>query len=329
MERAPSRVGVEGEAKWLKFSLPEFQEEYRQLTPWKPESPCPCKSGKRYGACCSSFSGLPLVKSVSIAPPGNVTGYAHANCYMRSTRNCSEKISREHFISKSVMIQCTPEGMDKVRVSGIFWQKPGIEQDIPLDALASNILCERHNNSLSPLDDVAGKFFSAVRDAGGLGRQSDVRRDLLFLVNGNALERWGVKTALGLYHSTYARAGGKCIADSFHLDSQQSVDCLSGGVLPAPLGMYAMATEKVKEHDFGIAPITNKVSQRFIGVQIQMKFIHLMFVVDPVEAPAMLNNNAGQHRTNMIEVTTQKRKAQIWLTWVGASRLKQTFYINA
>jgi hypothetical protein len=306
--------------------LSKAQTAYQQLTPWKPESLCPCKSGKRYGGCCSSLSGLPLLKSESIVPSGEVTGYAHPNCYMKGTCNCSEKISREHFISKSVLTQCSSGDETKVKVRGIFWQEAGRQQDIAVNALASNILCARHNNSLSPLDTVAGTFFSAVRKAGNFTRRRDVQKDLLFLLNGNSFERWGVKTALGVYHSKHVRAGGKCIADNFHLDDQPAVNCLEGGMLSSPLGMYVMAKENNLEHDFAIAPLTHKLSHRYLGVEIQMRFVHLMFVIDPDEGETMRQYNPVHYRTNNLEITGLKVKASIWLTWSGAREVKQMLY---
>jgi hypothetical protein len=56
---------------------------------------------------------------------------------------------------------------------------------IGISALTANVLCQRHNQALSGLDALAGRFFEFMRD------ESPHRP--LTLINGDELERWMLK----------------------------------------------------------------------------------------------------------------------------------------
>jgi hypothetical protein len=71
--------------------------------PWKARDLCPCGDSDRpYGDCCGRVPRSPYKQIAQFRPPGAATGYRHPRCYMRWTRNCSDTISGEHFISKDV-----------------------------------------------------------------------------------------------------------------------------------------------------------------------------------------------------------------------------------
>ncbi|WP_157726485.1 hypothetical protein [Imhoffiella purpurea] len=67
------------------------------------------------------------------------------DCWASEYSSCDGKISREHYISKSVFEQ------PFIYVSGFDWCKDK-EKKIGLSNLTAKILCERHNNSLSFVD---------------------------------------------------------------------------------------------------------------------------------------------------------------------------------
>ena len=54
-------------------------------------------------------------------PPGNRTGFSHPKCYAGGDHNCSEKISREHYDSATVLKQIEFE--KTVNIAGLLrWQ---------------------------------------------------------------------------------------------------------------------------------------------------------------------------------------------------------------
>lgn len=89
------------------------------------------------------------------------TGHPHAKCYAQGSQDCSDKISREHWISRDILEQLSAGG--RVRIAGPKWLE-GEERDLTPKALGANVLCQRHNTAASPLDNVAGAFFRTLAE---------------------------------------------------------------------------------------------------------------------------------------------------------------------
>jgi hypothetical protein len=76
--------------------------------PWKIEDFCPCESGKPLRDCCLGPDGVPRIRIPSLIPPGPNTGYRNDRCYLNVTGNCSPSISKEHYISRSILEELGP-----------------------------------------------------------------------------------------------------------------------------------------------------------------------------------------------------------------------------
>lgn len=130
-------------------------------------------------------------------PPGLITGHQHAKCYARADQNCSLKISKEHFISETLLRQIQLNNTAKV--AGLKCQPKESFGVIPLSGLASSILCERHNNALSPLDACMGLFSEAIRDYdAALLSHASTQASEQRSFSGDDIERWMLKCLLGL-----------------------------------------------------------------------------------------------------------------------------------
>ena len=81
------------------------------------DAPCPCGSGNAIADCHLDVDGRFRKHLPPLRPPGSPTGFSHPNCYLRETYDCSEQISREHYISRSVLEQLG----SVLRVSGMPW----------------------------------------------------------------------------------------------------------------------------------------------------------------------------------------------------------------
>lgn len=178
-------------------------------------APCPCGSGRTIAACHLDLIDGRLRKKVpSLRPPGRPTGYAHPSCYLRMTRDCSKQISREHYISRSVLEQIG----QIVTVSGGHFLDEGRTLKTSVGNLTAKILCKRHNEALSPLDFEAGIFFGALVDAlTDLKRKTLSRKPIFHLTSGEALELWMLKVACGHYF-------GIGTNDGVRLDQNYSID---------------------------------------------------------------------------------------------------------
>jgi hypothetical protein len=187
--------------------------------PWRLADPCPCGSASQYIDCCRQLDGSPYKKIVDYKPAGEPTGYSHHACYMNWTNNCSAKISGEHFISETVLAILNPESL---RIGGLAWIPVGETRDLPPQALRANVLCERHNSAWSQLDQMAGRFFRALREIyDDLTRRSLSRKPIWHLFSGEELELWLLKSILGLFHADVLTKAGRKIADIQTLQSRE------------------------------------------------------------------------------------------------------------
>ncbi len=158
-----------------------------------PDSPCPCGSKAPSNTCCLGKNGFYKPPS-NTAPKGKSTGISRNKCYASSLNDCCKKISREHFISEILLKYLNQE--NELTVSGLPWLGDQ-KAIIPPSALASNILCERHNNSLSGLDAITLRLFNSLDESNAKHRKDKI----LFLFNGHDIERWLLKTLCGLIAS--------------------------------------------------------------------------------------------------------------------------------
>jgi hypothetical protein len=167
-----------------------------------PDSSCPCGSRVPASSCCLTGSGFKKLPGPT-SPPLPATGIALPACYAASLDDCSLKLSREHFVSESLLDELNRD--NDLRVSGLKWQEAGQEKVLSPKALASKILCDRHNSALSSLDAIAARLFGAFNEerASGSGRQ------LLHLFSGHDLERWLLKILCGLVYSGNFQTGDR------------------------------------------------------------------------------------------------------------------------
>ena len=114
---------------------------------------------------------------------------------MGSTMDCDGGLSREHYVSRALL-----EGLD-LKVRGLPWQREEVAR-VSRDSLVAKILCRRHNTALSPLDAGAQAYFLAFERARlHASRQSLSTRNEHYLISGDALELWAMKTLASLYAS--------------------------------------------------------------------------------------------------------------------------------
>lgn len=84
--------------------------------------------------------------------------------------------------------------MGGLHVSGLRWQSGDGPASFAPDALASKVLCDRHNSALSPLDAIAVRLFRSFDELHAAG--SEIR--VLYLFSGHDVERWLLKILCGL-----------------------------------------------------------------------------------------------------------------------------------
>jgi hypothetical protein len=130
-------------------------------------------------------------------------------CWAGSLGGCSQKLSREHLVSAGLFT----EG---VEVHGFPWCKDKPVR-IGISSLTKKILCEKHNNALSPIDSIGQSAFVTMQE---FAKLSQVRRRIKttswtvrrYCIDGCGLERWFLKTLINLCSGAgYPIGGGGAI----------------------------------------------------------------------------------------------------------------------
>lgn len=154
---------------------------------------CPCGSKKAASKCCLGINGFKKLPSRT-TPRNKKTRITNNKCYAHPLNDCSKKISREHYVSKNLLVYLNKD--KDLRVKGLPWAKHEYKV-VPPDALTSKILCERHNSILSILDNSALRFFNALNEGNLKQRPSKE----FFLFSGHDIERWLLKILCGFIAS--------------------------------------------------------------------------------------------------------------------------------
>jgi hypothetical protein len=146
--------------------------------------------------------GVPTARPEA-AQPGSIrsvtqgrTEHRNPRCYARDLGGCSTAISREHYISKSVMLAAG----GKPQIAGLKFQEPETLQSFGVGGMTAKILCRRHNHDLSPLDAEAAHFFSTLRDFDRDLRDATQSVTAEATTDGAKLERWMLKLLAGLVY---------------------------------------------------------------------------------------------------------------------------------
>lgn len=203
------------------------------------DHPCLCGSGHPIGACCLQPDGKTLqVRRPEIAPPVPSTGTSMSGCYLRETFNCAPPISNEHYISAALLKAL---GGGTIAAHGLPWigEEP---KNLSYKNLTANILCKRHNESLSPLDDIAGKFFINISNILSGNPFQSPNPDLV-LVSGQGLELWLLKLLMSLHFSGNSLADGQSTLTEFPIDMKKALAALYTGNWGARCGLYVYAPE--------------------------------------------------------------------------------------
>ena len=163
------------------------------------EGLCLCGSRRRIRSCHGRRDGSWRADPWQPSAVSTVAeGYSHPGCYARSLGGCSTKLSREHYLSASVLEEIS----SAPTLSGLAFLERGEERVLPVAAISARILCTSHNEQLSELDHEAAKVFRVLRwFENGLKDSVNCPIDDVELVDGPRFEAWMLKALLGMVHA--------------------------------------------------------------------------------------------------------------------------------
>lgn len=292
--------------------------------------PCLCGSGIKARRCCMNGGVYRPRLDTGAAPQSPSTGVAVAGCYAAALSDCDGALEKEHPISDSVLGL-----MDSIDVSGLRGQKPGETKRRGAKALASRILCARHNRLLSSEGvDAAGKsFVESLRrifdpDRFGTFASMDITRVVdvdgyslhAALFNGALVSRWVHKATLGMLSSRMAE-----LSESRATRLREwspPITLLRHIFHGAPPGEIVSMQVLPREPDFPAG--TGAVRMNFIwdsetedplGCALQLHTIPLLAAWAPVTHFNDELIDQAMRWLGLIEVHHPRGVAMIWLSW--------------
>lgn len=237
------------------------------------------------------------------------SGYAHPKCYLSHTNGCSTKITGEHCISHNLLNKIEKQNKT-IDVVGLTWLPKGQLTSIGKKNLVSNILCDQHNSDLSPLDSAIGDLIDAIGgiDAEYLGA-SPVGRS--YIVDGSHVERWVLKTVLGLVKSKQIKQRS---GEPFKLKSKcLELLCRPAARWPLGWGLY-VATPIGKIHhssSFELIPQHNPDTGELIALGLKFNGIAMNFLMGKPGQQAAF----GIRRPSKLIFEKGAVKSEILLSW--------------
>ena len=265
--------------------------------------PCTCGSGLRVIDCC--------FKSIDTQPPPPKTHYSHRKCFARALGDCSKSISREHFFSQGVLELVG----ETLHVSAPCFRPDG--KSLKATALASNILCTRHNNALSPLDALAKKFFRFA-----LGRTEHEA----LIIRGTDLEKWLLKLMCGLIATGHGETstGVKIVGLQPPLAALHTLF----GALDLPPGGGLRVLEKPGRSLVDAMSVHILASEtQAEGVAVRLKYVELLFTIPPL--PDKLDDGTRLHyRPSSVGIDLDGVYREVHLGWPEGNHVGLRFNLQ-
>ena len=280
---------------------------------------CPCGSGDPAMSCCLQPDGKFRIQLPSLTPNGPVTGFCKSGCYLAETANCSHDLSAEHYISKTVLEEI---GM-KVFVEGLSWLVPNTRKEVGIGALTANVLCSRHNSSLSNLDAHAGKFMRILKaiEYDFLQNPMSETYSASYLISGEMLEAWMQKVLLGIHFSGNAAGPDGPSFNKFPINMDRVLDALYNGVWGSKCGLYIFCSPGsivTSRLSFEVMILCGLSKNMTYGARIRICGLEFYIVIDDLHGNVLISPDNVMRRPSYIRYQKNMRQHTIVMTW-GAS----------
>lgn len=251
---------------------------------------CPCKSGKHFKECC-----FPIINT---APPIPKTEYSNEKCYAKTYNNCVPKITNEHIVGRvvtKIMKEAHPFKDGKIKMIG-----PDYLPNIPPIEFKSNILCKRHNEAMSGIDDIGQKFFRIL-----FGQKEENESNF---IPGYELERWMLKLLCNLSSSgNWFSKGNKIPKLEPHPTFLKIL--FEGFPFPEGWGLYILRKVKPSGPLFGISPL---ITNAIYGLKLKIGYLHYFFAIDDMRGA---HEEIIYHPESLILELSEADKREIHLLW--------------
>ncbi len=247
--------------------------------------------------------------SQSVYVRSKATGHQHQKCYLAYTNGCSTKITGEHCISHNLLNKI--ERLNKtIDVLGLSWLPKDQLTSVGKKSLVSNVLCSQHNSDLAPLDNEIGQLVEAIGviDAEYLNQNA---MSLKFKVDGSGVERWILKTVLGLVHSGQIRQQSG-LPFGTHSKCAELL-CVPHARWPTGWGLYVStkASKVYHSSSFELLPRHNPDTGVLLALDLKFNGIQMHFLMGRPDLPSSF----GTHRPGALVFRKGSVASIIELSW--------------
>lgn len=239
----------------------------------------------------------------------NLSG--HPKCYARMLGDCSNKLSKEHYVSASILELLG----DEHTISNASWLSAGQRSDpLTIGALGSNILCQRHNEALSRFDNSAKTFFSGLLRA--LSKPETYGLHQHVTADGDGLELWVLKAFCG------ALASGNLVENGRVITRKPPREWLEILFSQTPwgegMGLYIRQAPMTPFNGYAIGPL--REGTRLIGGGIDFAGVELFILMHPPGEKLIVESSTKQikpliYRPGAIRFESPSQTAEIKLQW--------------
>ena len=293
-----------------------------------PDEPCPaCGSGRSLRNCCVSSAGTLQIKSPLLMPAEPPSGVKCSGCYLSFANDCSDILTGEHYMSKSILKQ-----LGNLSISGAPWLAPGQTQSVGINSMTANILCQRHNSQLSALDDTAGLFFEMLDSVWlDMGRRSLSRQPTIKYISGETFERWMLKVFCGAFFSKIASADRQRIIHTHTFDDAALFAALLANQWQLGCGLYVRPGAHILPEDkVTMAPLSISGSNLAVGIEMNFRGLNVRSIFDVRYLNLdTLPEQGWKHRVSKLRFDIQQRSHLLVLTWPpGTPDLTMTSYAS-
>jgi len=248
------------------------------------------------------------------------------SCWASEYNKCKGKISKEHLISSGIFEQ------KNIFVQGFNWCKDE-EKEIGVANITANILCEKHNNGLSQIDQAGIDAVKIIESVLPSHAQSVNTSKIKMYIDGHNFEKWLLKTAINLSVNQSYHIGVGMADSQAGLPSAYLLAVLFGGLeFTDSMGLYFLYTKenvKFKAGTFSVYPVIKEESIAAFVFHIRgLDFILSLFPEHPVPTLRSLglNNPTGdfdyildsipQYRSKSVVVNNFKEiERKIYFKW--------------
>ena len=220
-------------------------------------------------------------------------------CFLEGYGPCRGPISREHFISKSILSH-NAAGSSTAKIGGLRWQPLNILQNIGIGSLQSKILCSGHNSELSLLDSSAGELFHILHCID----KDRASTPCLSRLNGLHIERWLLKVLFG------GSASGSLNSSE---PPEQWKALLTGADWPPQWGLYLFRPEgpQIFSSDLLVETMVNPATGEILAGKFMLAGVIFILLLGTPDHPEFW----GVHRPSGLSFMHGIEERRIEFLW--------------